>query len=319
MTDDPTVLRSVPAPGGDIEVFAARWRRAMRDKKTPRTIKDYMRVLSYFDEYLVRTGAPRFVGEIERDHIEEFKLYWLEATHPDGTPYEPNTARVYVAVIKSFFRWLTEDIRELDENPAERVKLPHVPVKIMPVPERRDVEALLATTRGRSFVNRRDRAILGFLMSSGTRETGTANIKLRDVHLDAGWVAITLKGGDEHKARMDSETVRDFDNYLAVRAKHPYASSPYLWLGPRGRMTGSGLYQMIVRRSAEAGVKITPHDYRRFVASELFARGASEGDAMTLIGWKDPSMARRYAAATAGERAAETHARLNPRAKSEET
>ena len=315
MTNVPTVLRSLPEPGGDIEVFAARWQRHMRAaNKSERTIRDYMRVLAYFDKYLARSGGPRFVAQIERDHIEGFKLQWLEAKHPDGRPYEPNTSRVYTASLKSFFRWLTEDIGELAENPAERVKLPNVPKKIMPVPDRRDVEALLVTTKGRSFPDRRDRAILGFLMSSGTRETGVANIRLEDVHLDAGWVAITLKGGDEHKARLDNETVKDFDNYLAARAKHPAALSPYMWLGPKGRMTASGIYQMIRRRSAEAGVDITPHDYRRFCTSELFGRGASVDDVMQLLGWKDASMARRYAAATAGERAAETHARLNPRA-----
>ena len=123
-------------------------------------------------------------------------------------------------------------------------------------------------------------------MSSGTRELGTANIQLDNVNLDAKQphAKIILKGGDEHVAYIDRETVKDLDRYIAARRRHPHASSPYLWLGPRGHMTSSGLYQMVVRRSELAGVKVTVHDFRRFAASTLLERGSSVDDVMTLLG-----------------------------------
>jgi integrase len=79
-------------------------------------------------------------------------------------------------------------------------------------------------------------------------------------------------------------------------------------------MTSSGLYQMVTRRCEQAGVKVTVHDFRRFAASTLLARGSTVDDVMTTLGWTDRTMPSRYAAATAYERAAATHERLNPRA-----
>ena len=316
-----STLRSVPSEDGDLDLYADRWRRHMRgDNKSDRTITDYLRVIAYLDTWLASTGRSRFVADVTKDDLEGFKSYWLEAKHEDGTPYQPNTARLYTAVLKSFFRWLTEGLDEGDgvaTNPAEYVRLPKVPKKVMEIPDRAAIDAVMATTKGTSFADRRDRAILGFLMSSGTRESGTANIRLDDVNLDAKQphAKIILKGGDEHVAYIDRETVKDLDRYIAARRRHPHASSPYLWLGPRGHMTSSGLYQMVVRRSELAGVKVTVHDFRRFAASTLLERGSSVDDVMTLLGWTDRTMPARYAAGTASARAAETHERLNPRAR----
>jgi site-specific recombinase XerD len=317
-----TTLRSVPTgePDGDLDLYADRWRRHMRaDNKRDRTITDYLRVIAYFDRWLTETGRSRFVADITKDDIEAFKSYWLEATHPDGTPYEPNTARLYTATLKSFFRWLAEGLDEGDgvrTNPAELVRLPKVPKKVMDIPDRTAIDAVMATTKGSSFPDRRDRAILGVLISSGTRESGVAGMRVDSVHIDERYPYITveLKGGDEHKAMLDRETVKDLDRYLALRRRHPHSSSPYLWLGPRGRMTSSGLYQMVTRRAEQAGVKVTVHDFRRFAASTLLARGSTIDDVMTTLGWADRTMPSRYAAATAFERAAATHERLNPRA-----
>ena len=55
-----STLRSVPEPAGDLDLYAARWRRHMKaDNKAERTINDYLRVVSYFDEWLAANSRPR--------------------------------------------------------------------------------------------------------------------------------------------------------------------------------------------------------------------------------------------------------------------
>jgi hypothetical protein len=55
------------------------------------------------------------------------------------------------------------------------------------------------------------------------------------------------------------EAVRAVDRYLRVRAKHPLAERPELWLGANGRgpLTATGIYQLAVRRGDQAGVLIS--------------------------------------------------------------
>lgn len=62
-------------------------------------------------------------------------------------------------------------------------------------------------------------------------------------------------------------------------------------------MTGSGVYQMLERRTTEAGYdpsEVRPHMFRHTFAHDWLASGGSEGDLMELMGWHDRSMVDVY-------------------------
>jgi site-specific recombinase XerD len=115
-------------------------------------------------------------------------------------------------------------------------------------------------------------------------------------------------------ASTGAQTVKALDRYLRLRAKHPRAHEGWLWLGARGRMTGSGIRQMTWRRSEEAGLerRVHPHMIRHSWAHSMMEAGASDGDLMTLAGWRSRTMLQRYASSTAEARAVKTHRRLSP-------
>ena len=59
--------------------------------------------------------------------------------------------------------------------------------------------------------------------------------------------------------RIGAKAVRAVDRYLRSRARHPYEIA-WLWLAQKGRLSDSGIYQMIRRRAREAGLPpIHPH------------------------------------------------------------
>jgi integrase len=64
------------------------------------------------------------------------------------------------------------------------------------------------------------------------------------------------KGGKALIVRIGHEAARALDRYLRVRSRHAQAWRRELWLGMnnRGPMTAKGIYQMITRRSQQAGV-----------------------------------------------------------------
>ncbi len=70
-------------------------------------------------------------------------------------------------------------------------------------------------------------------------------------------------------------TVEDVDfEYVPLRSRHPQASSPALWLGPKGPMTESGIAQMLERRCGQAGMdKVHPHQLRHTAAHTWLAAG----------------------------------------------
>ena len=85
--------------------------------------------------------------------------------------------------IRAFFHWIEkEELMPIEwKNPIKRVKAPHLPKQIIePVPLE-DVNSLLRTCRGDSFFDKRDKAVIFFLLDTGARAQEVCNINLQDV------------------------------------------------------------------------------------------------------------------------------------------
>jgi integrase/recombinase XerD len=170
-----------------------------------------------------------------------------------------------------------------------------------------------------SFEDRRDAAVLAVFLATGIRVAELAAIRYcpgdpgrSDVDLEAREIRVRGKGGRERTVRIGHEAARRLDRYLRARARHELAYTPELWLGAGGRgpLDRSGIYQLVVRRGRECGVRLYPHRFWRHLAHTWLDRGGAEGDLMELSGWVSPQMLTRYGASARGARARRSYDRV---------
>ena len=298
-------------PGAPLAALLPSWELTLSERDlSTRTIEIYQRTGSQFTAWLAAQGLPGDTEGIDAPHIRAFLAAETERTSAISAHQHYRNLRV-------LFRWLAKEGERLGPDPMLRVDPPQTSRKVKAILPDDALAKLLRGAEGPTFEARRDTAILRILIDTGMRVSGLGGVQLEDVHLSHKVIEIRLKGGDEHLAPVGRKAAAAIDRYLRIRARHPRADSPWLWLGTSGRDTShfgpAGIQDMIERRSKAAGLgKVTPHAFRRTAAHSMLDAGMQEMDVARIAGWKTTAMVRLYAEELAGQRARDAHRRLSP-------
>jgi len=282
---------------------------------SPKSIINYMEDMRRFRRYLVETGMPQVVAHISREHIRAFIAYLL-----NERGLAPSTVRKNLTVLKIFFKFLCAEgeIREPLATDGLTVIVPEDDGVAVLSDEQ--LTALMRTCeKDDSFNGRRDTAILRLFFDTGLRLHELGNITyhptdytLSDIDVEQGVVTVLGKGRRHRTVSLSSKTRRALDRYLKRRRQSALAEQPWLWIGKKGQMTGSGIYQMVKRRAEEAGIgRIHPHMFRHTFVDSWLERNGGENALMQVVGWRSRKMVDRCAKSRAGARALEAQRALN--------
>ena len=290
-----------PVRAASIERMRQSLSRTLRaEGRSEKTVYSYDLSARLLSDYLDADGKPTTI-DVSRDDVREFIADQIIKN-------SPATALVRFKSLQQFFRHCVAE-QELDASPMVGMSAPDV--KEVPVPVVADdvLERLLKSRSGKPLGDRRDTAILRIFLDTGCRLAEVTNLRLSDVDLERQLVTVRGKGDRVRITTFGLKTAAALDRYLRQleRERPESLSEPFgwLWVGRQGRMTTSGLTDVLHRMCDDAGVpRLHWHQLRHTFAHTWLAEGGTEGDLMALAGWRSRSMLDRYAKSAQVERAA---------------
>lgn len=185
----------------------------------------------------------------------------------------------------------------------------------MPVVADDVLTSLLGARSGKSLEDRRDVTLLRFFFDTGCRLSEVTNLRQEDIDLNAQTALVRGKGGKDRIVPYGGKTTSALDRYLRqLEKERPEAlgADKFLWMGRVGRMSTSGVSDVLHRMCDDAGVpRLHWHEMRHTFAHNWLAEGGTEGDLMALAGWSDRSQLDRYGKSAADERARASARRMS--------
>ena len=222
-----------------------------------------------------------------------------------------------IAALRAFYKF-AENEKILPTNPAENLSLPRRWKRLPKALSNDEITKLLTPEELATPDTWCDQAILELAYASGLRLSELKNLRLEQLHLDAGFINVIGKGNKERVVPVGKTAVAALTRFIeAGRPKLITPKSPAnVFLTKRGGpFAAVTLWLRIKKRAKRAGIErnITPHMLRHSFATHLLEHGADLRVIQELLGHANIGTTEIYTHVT-GNRLREIHRKFHPRA-----
>jgi len=250
--------------------------------------------------------------DIFEDYSQDLAFYLTRK----GRLMEIESQAKILSMVKGFTRYLKKK-DYLVSDPAQRIKLPKIPMRLPKVIlSKKEIKILLAAQDIRTNTGYRDRIILEILYDTAIRRFEVAGIKLTDLDLEAGYIRIKGKGNKQRVVPLSKRVCTLVKNYiLFIR---PFfikdKDKGYLIAGRWGSQMNLSTINDIVRECVKrSGIKkrATTHTLRHTCATHMLKNGAPIRHIQEMLGHACIETTQVYTRVTIND-LKEIHAKYHP-------
>lgn len=256
------------------------------------TWKSYESDVEKYIEYVTKNYKVSQPKDIQISHLKSY----IDSLH--RKKIEPSSQSRKLSAIKSFHKFLIRE-KHVTENITDAIDLPKQIKKLPTVLSIEEVDRLLDTLNTETPLETRNKAMIELAYASGLRVSELVELKLSDLHLDAGFVQIHGKGNKERIVPVGEIAIDSLNYYLEnARLQLLKKHNDYIFINGRdgGHMTRQAFFLIIKDKVKQAGIKkeISPHKLRHSFASHLLKNGVDLRLIQELLGHEDISTTERY-------------------------
>jgi len=284
------------------------------------TARTYAALLNKFVGWSAQQGLKDW-SAVELCHLMAFLQHEREralANQPKGSARRLSSESVYleIAALRAFYRF-AENEKKLSANIAENLCLPRRWQRLPKALTSREIEKLLTPESPETPASLCNQAVLELAYASGLRLAELCNLRLEQLHLEAGFINVVGKGNKERVVPVGRKAVAALERYLtAGRPKlvKPH-SSANVFLSARGRPFAAVTLWLRIKQRArrtDIGRNVTPHMLRHSFATHLLENGADLRVIQELLGHASIGTTEVYTHVE-GRRLREVHREYHPR------
>jgi integrase/recombinase XerD len=284
------------------------------------TARTYAALLGKFTNWAGKQKITAWT-QVELKHLMSFLQYERSRPLEDEsrkTNLRMSSESVYleIAALRAFYKF-AENEKMLSANIAENLSLPRRWKRLPKALSNAEIDQLLKPEPADTPAGLCAQAILELAYASGLRLSELKNIRLEQLHLDAGFINVIGKGNKERVVPVGQKAIAALNQYLASgRPKLVTGKSPAnVFLTQRGTpFAAVTLWRRIKERAAKSGMErnITPHMLRHSFATHLLEHGADLRVIQEMLGHANISTTEIYTHVT-GDRLRDIHRKFHPR------
>lgn len=243
------------------------------------------------------TDFAGFVGKSLRAAVRADLQRYIVASLELGL--SGRTVARRLSCLRSFYRFLLDE-EEIKIDPTFNLPVPKSWKTVPRALGLIDLDKMVASCCGTSWIDLRDRAMLLTFFASGLRVSELARLKVDDIDLDAGAAKVwNGKGGKDALVPLSPPSVlalRIYFETVRPRLAAGRADNPYAFLGQSGKHLHRQSIWCRVRKVAQVaiGKRVSPHFLRHGFATALVEGGADIREVCELLRHSDVNTSAIY-------------------------